>query len=184
MAVEHGRLAAAGVDRGDQQGAFRPVLAGQPGRDGSAPAFRPGTVGGGVQFDGGRAHSATHVGCVLGCRDDRAGSLQVLRRRLRAPGRWRGGSGEDGFEQFGRTRAGQLDGGRRAGRGTDGSSAVVTSRPASNRPATTPIDQALAEDPPPPSTSAHRSPKGVAFKGVVFMGVAFRELPGGAPGGD
>ncbi len=54
-------------------------------------------------------------------------------------------------------------------------SAVVTSSPASKRPATTPITQALPADPPPPRTSA-RSVECRDEEGVVFMGVAFREL--------
>src|SRR3954462_12747518 len=85
-------------------------------------------------------------------------------------------------------------------------SAVVTSSPASNRPAMTPINQALPVDPPPPRTKA-RSPAagtrpasaacgwpwsdvgrseavvGVTCRGeegAVFMGVASRELPDGA----
>src|ERR1700691_485562 len=79
-------------------------------------------------------------------------------------------------------------------------SAWVTSNPASNRPAMTPIDHALPADPPPPRTTA-RSPAARARleastcwsdlgrsevvvevrcrveEGVVFMGVAFRDLP-------
>jgi hypothetical protein len=64
-------------------------------------------------------------------------------------------------------------------------SASVTSSPALNRPAMTPISQAFPADPAPPRTSA-RSPAvaGGVEEGVVFMGVAFRELPLGAPGGD
>src|SRR6188474_1239668 len=55
-------------------------------------------------------------------------------------------------------------------------SAVATSSPASARPAMTPITQALPADPPPPRTSA-RSVACGGEEGVVFMGVAFRELP-------
>src|SRR5829696_1328303 len=84
-------------------------------------------------------------------------------------------------------------------------SASVTSNPASNRPAMTPINHAWPADPPPPRTNARspaartrlkastcswscsdisRSEAVVEVKcrveeGVVFMGVAFRELPGG-----
>jgi hypothetical protein len=79
-------------------------------------------------------------------------------------------------------------------------SASVTSSPASNRPAMTPISHALPADPPPPKTSARsplkavvelecsveegsveegRAEEGRAEEGVVFMGVASRELPGG-----
>ena len=82
----------------------------------------------------------------------------------------------------------------------------VTSSPASNRPAMTPINHALPVDPPPPRTSA-RSPAarirlvaptcGCSWpdtgwletvademrcrgeEGCVFMGVAFRQVPGG-----
>src|SRR4029077_5757564 len=59
-------------------------------------------------------------------------------------------------------------------------SAVVTSSPASNRPATTPISHALPVDPPPPRTKA-RLPevRCGAEEGVVFIGVAFRTLPVG-----
>ena len=84
-------------------------------------------------------------------------------------------------------------------------SASVTSNPASKRPAMTPISHALPADPPPPRTNA-RSPAAcnrlvastcgrswsdldgseavVEFgcrgeEDVVFMGVAFRELPVG-----
>ena len=82
-------------------------------------------------------------------------------------------------------------------------SASVTSKPASNRPAMTPISHALPADPPPWRTNARspaartrlvasicgrswsdlgRSAAVVEVKyrdeeGVVFMGVAFRELP-------
>ncbi len=63
-------------------------------------------------------------------------------------------------------------------------SAVVTSIPASNIPAITPISHALPVDPPPPSTRAFPAVclgtvAGFSWveKGVVFMGVAFRELP-------
>ena len=67
-------------------------------------------------------------------------------------------------------------------------SAVVTSSPASDSPAITPISQAFPVEPPPPRTSAR---PGLGFRGfeavfktvfrgkedVAFMGVAFRELP-------
>ncbi|GAA4405729.1 hypothetical protein GCM10023147_49020 [Tsukamurella soli] len=70
-------------------------------------------------------------------------------------------------------------------------SAVVTSNPASDRPARTPISHALPVEPPPPSTNA-RSPvecremecREVDWRGeedVVFMGVAFRDRLSGAP---
>ncbi len=84
-------------------------------------------------------------------------------------------------------------------------SASVTSNPASNRPAMTPINHALPADPPPPRTNARSSAtrsrvvastcsrswsdlglsaavaegKCRVEKGVVSMGVASRELPGG-----
>src|ERR1700761_2491866 len=59
-------------------------------------------------------------------------------------------------------------------------SAPVTSSPASDRPAMTPIPQALPAEPPPWRTSA-RSPAVACGgeEGVVFMGVAFRQVPGG-----
>jgi hypothetical protein len=66
-------------------------------------------------------------------------------------------------------------------------SAVVTSRPASKRPATTPISQALPVDPPPPSTRARsqREDEDEEEEGrCAFMGVAFRDCVDGAPGGD
>src|SRR5215213_3348685 len=68
-------------------------------------------------------------------------------------------------------------------------SAVVTSSPASHRPAMTPISQALPVDPPPPRTSALLTASfsevvGVTCGGALFMGVAFRKCLWGAPGGD
>src|SRR5215218_7397465 len=88
-------------------------------------------------------------------------------------------------------------------------SASVTSNPASNRPAMTPINHALPVDPPPPRTNARSPAAGARLvaptcgwsdlgrseaivevtcrgeEGVVLMGAASRELPGGAlPGRD
>ena len=82
-------------------------------------------------------------------------------------------------------------------------SAVVTSSPASARPARTPISHALPVDPPPPRTSARSpaagtrwvastcgAPRGVAVvagrgdAGVRFMGVAFQDVPGECSRGD
>jgi len=47
-------------------------------------------------------------------------------------------------------------------------SAPVTSSPASNRPAMTPISQALPAAPPPPRTSARSVEEGVASMGVAL----------------
>jgi hypothetical protein len=64
-------------------------------------------------------------------------------------------------------------------------SASVTSIPASHRPAMTPINHALPADPAPPRTNALSPSEAVVEvkcrdeEGVVFMGVAFRELPVG-----
>ena len=63
-------------------------------------------------------------------------------------------------------------------------SAPVTSSPASNRPAMTPISHALPAAPPPPRTNARSPAAGARLmsstcwsEGVVFLGVAFREVP-------
>ena len=144
---------------------MRPVLARQPRGDGGAPLRLPGAVRRGVQLERRRAHPAAHVG-QTSAEAMIPEPLQVVRHRP-------GGSAVP----VGSGRAGPCGGtaARMAASSSVGvapascaaavepadvptvRSAPVTSRPASNRPATTPISQALPVDPPPPRTSA-RSP--------------------------
>ena len=128
MAVEHDRFTGMGIDRRDEHPLFRPVPAGQPSGDGSAPPRLRGAVRRRIHFERRHTHSAAHIGRILSGGDDSARSLHLVGRRPQwnastvgpdPTTRLLGRSGEDGGEQFGRGRAGYLGRGRRAGRRAD-----------------------------------------------------------------
>ena len=129
MAVEHDRFTGTGIDGHDEHRSLRPLLTGQPGGDGGAPLRLPGAAPRRIRFERRRAHSAAHVGRILGGGDDCARSFQKVRHRharststvgsdRTSP--WPGRSGKDAGKQFVRLgRAGYLGRGRRSGRRPD-----------------------------------------------------------------
>jgi hypothetical protein len=127
VAVEDDRFTGMGVDRRNEHRSFRPVVAGQPSGDGSAPPLVHGAVCRRIHFERSRAHSAAHVGCVLSGGDDCARSLQVVGHQpgnasTVGPDRTSpvlGCSGEDVGKELGRGRASYLGRGRRSGRCPD-----------------------------------------------------------------
>ena len=127
VAVEHDRFTGMGIDRRDEDRSLRPVLAGQPSGDGSAPPLLHGAVRRRIHFEGRRTHSAAHVSRILSGGDDCARSLHMVGHR---PGNVStagsdqtspllGRSGKDGGQQFGRSRTRDLGRGRRSGRCPD-----------------------------------------------------------------
>ena len=167
VAVEHDRFTGLGIDRRDEHRSLRPALTGQPRGDGGAPLRLPGTVRRRIHVECRRAHPAAHVSRILGGGDDLARSLQVVRHRPveeRVLGRIRPDRSVAGARRH-RMAASSSVGVAPASWAAAVEpadvpmvrSAVVTSSPASNRPAMTPISHALPVDPPPPRTNA-RSP--------------------------
>jgi hypothetical protein len=128
VAVEHDRFTGVGIDRRDEHRSLRPVLAGQPGGDRSAPPRLPGAVRRRIHFERRRTHSAAHVGRILSGGNDSASSLHVVGHRPNGNASTLGSdrispllgrSGEDGGKQFGRGRASDLGRGRRSSRRPD-----------------------------------------------------------------
>src|SRR5215212_574064 len=118
-----------------------------------------------MHFERRRTHSAAHVGGILSGGDDSARSIHMVGHRPTGNASTAGSdrtspllgrSGQDVGQQLGRARALVI-----WAAAVDPAdvpmirSASVTSNPASNRPAMTPINHALPTDPPPPRTNAH-----------------------------
>ena len=173
-------------------------LTGQPRGDGGAPLCLPGAVRRRIHVECRRAHPAAHVGRVLGGGDDPARSApsgpppacsERVLARIRPDRSVARRRGEGGGEQFGRGRGGYLGRGRRSGRRPDDQVGFGHIQPGIEQ-AGDDADQprvacrsAAAEDQR-SLRGAPGAPEAVEVRGewrrpVVFMGVAFRELPVG-----
>ena len=129
VAVEHDRFTGTGVDRRDEHrlvAASAGWAAGRRRWRATAPARSRPTPH--ASLERRRTHPAAHVGRILGGGDDPARPLQMVGHRARRSaspvgsdraGPRLGRRGEDGGEQFGRGRAGDLGRGRRSGRRPD-----------------------------------------------------------------
>ncbi len=117
-----------GIDRRDKDRLLRPVLAGQPGGDGSPPSRLRGAVRRRIHFERRRTQSTAHIGRPPGGGDDLARSPHMVDHRPNRnastvgsdrTGPLLGRSGKEVGKQFGRARAGYLGRGRRSGRCPD-----------------------------------------------------------------
>ena len=167
VAVEHDRFTGLGIDSHDEHRPSRPALTGQPGGDGSAPLPLPRAARCRIHFERRRAHFAAHVGRILSSGDDFARLLQKVRQRHIRDTSTVGSAGPvPGWGTAARMLASSSAGWVALliwAAAVDPAdvpmirSASVTSNPASNRPAMTPISHAFSAPPPPPRTNA-RSP--------------------------
>jgi hypothetical protein len=128
VAVEHDCYTGAGIDRRDEHRSFGPALTGQAGGDGGAPPHHLGAIRHGICFERHRTHAAAHVGRVRSGGDDAAHLLQMVGDRpcgnasavgLGLTSSSLGCRGEDGVEESGRGRSGDLGRGRGTGRRPD-----------------------------------------------------------------
>ena len=165
------------------------MLTGQPGGDGGAPPRLPGAVRRRIHVERRRTHPAAHVGRILSGGDDPARSLQVVGRR---PGRERAASRPVRCRGAAARMAASSSAGAALviwAAAVDPAdvpmirSASVTSSPASDRPAMTPISQALPADPPPWRTSARSPAAGEEVRKLKKVSCSwespFAKLPGG-----